>query len=67
MQDFVNLIENMFIGSFKRWCVEMKHHLSRFFGLGEKEQRQEKLEQLNQIEELKFSEVNYLGNEEFAD
>jgi len=22
---------------------------------------------LNQIEELKFSEVNYLGNEEFAD
>ena len=50
MQDFVNLIENMFIGSFKRWCVEMKHHLSRFFGLGEKEQRQEKLEQLEHLD-----------------
>jgi ParB family transcriptional regulator, chromosome partitioning protein len=57
MQDFVNLIENMFIGSFKRWCVEMKHHLSRFFGLGEKEQRQEKLEQLNQIEELEHLDL----------
>ena len=48
MQDFVNLIENMLIGSFKRWCMEMKHHLSRFFGLGEKEEEQvEKLEQID--------------------
>ncbi len=57
MQDFVNLIENMFIGSFKRWCVEMKHHLSRFFGLGEKEQQQEKLKQLDQIEELEHLDL----------
>ena len=33
--------------------MEMKHHLSRFFGLGEKEEVQlEKLEQLDQLEQL---------------
>src|SRR4051812_23189178 len=51
MQDFVSLIENRLIGSFKRWCMEMKHHLSRLFGLGEKEEEQlEKLDQLEQID-----------------
>lgn len=52
MQDFVNLVENMLIGSFKRWCMEMKHHLSRFFGLGEKDAGQlEKLEKLEELEQ----------------
>ena len=60
MQDFVNLIENMLIGSFKRWCMEMKHHLSRFFGLGEKEEDQlEKLEQLDQLEQLEQEAPNH--------
>ena len=35
----------------------MKHHLSRFFGLGEKEQQQEKLKQLDQIEELEHLDL----------
>ena len=62
MQDFVNLIENMLIGSFKRWCMEMKHHLSRFFGLGEKEEDQlEKLEQLDQLEQLEQEAPNHHG------
>lgn len=63
MQEFVNLIENMLIGSFKRWCMEMKHHLSRFFGMGEKEEEQleklEQIDQINRIEQLDIETPNH--------